>query len=257
MKQESISFIDKQLTYHGFNQEVRDKVKDELINNNKPVMEIEGFMRQTNYATKQDENVQYKINVAVKDDKVYFNNYTATLADRELKVHIGIGKNITAKEAFNLLQDRSVFRPEIQPKVGEKFSAWVKVDFTQKQDNGQPKMIFFNHNYGYDLKAALSKFDIKEMKDQKTQDNLLNSLERGNIQGITLIGKEGKEEKVFIEAQPQYKNVNLYNHDGQKLYIKTEATVKNEIKVIPLGMDVKSSAQVQQPEKKKKAGRKV
>jgi hypothetical protein len=252
MNQENIAFIDKQLTYHGFNQHVRDKVKVELSNNSKPVMEIDAIMKQTNHATKQVEEVKYTLNLAVKNDKVYFNNYTATLADRELKVHIGSGKNITAKESFNLLQDRSVFRPDIQTKEGEKFSAWVKVDFMQKQDNGQPKMLFFNQNYGYDLKAALTKFSIKEMQDPKAEANLLKSLESGNLQAITLVGKSGNEQKIFIEAQPQFKNINLYNQDGQKLYIPTEASVKNENKPTGLNSEIPPSAKLEQPVSKER-----
>lgn len=222
MKKEVLEYVDKQLTYHGFSSEIKELVRNELINNPKPALEISGVMKHTNHATKQEVDIRYNLNFAVKGDKVYFNNYTASLADREIKVHIGSSKNITAKESFNLLQERSVYRPEILSKEGEKFSSWVKIDFKQKLENGQPKMLFYNQNYGYDLKRAVSKFDIKEMKNPKAQANILNSLERGNLQAVTLVTKEGEEKKMFIEAQPQFKNVNFYSQDGQKLNLKPE-----------------------------------
>ena len=40
----------------------------------------------------------------------------------------------------------------------------------------------------------------------------MQSLQKGNIQSVT-IEKDGQAHKMFIEANPQYKTVNLY--DGQ------------------------------------------
>ncbi|MGN6532714.1 MAG: hypothetical protein ACTHK0_13300 [Ginsengibacter sp.] len=163
-----------------------------------------------------------------KGDMVYFNHYTATLGDRELKINMRPGQNITAKEAFNLLQGRSVFRPEINNREGEKYSAWVKVDFSQKGENGQPKMNFYNQNYGFDLVAVLEKLKVKEMGDEKMRINLIQSLERGNLQSAVLIDKKGNEQKAFIAAEPHFKNVNIYDPQGKKLFLKSDILSKQD-----------------------------
>lgn len=41
---------------------------------------------------------------------------------------------------------------------------------------------------------------------------MLQSLQKGNVQSVT-IEKDGNNYKMFIEADPQYKKVNLYDAD--------------------------------------------
>jgi hypothetical protein len=38
-------------------------------------------------------------------------------------------------------------------------------------------------------------------------------LEKGNLQPVTFI-KEGREEKMFVTANPQYKTLDLYDSNG-------------------------------------------
>jgi hypothetical protein len=45
---------------------------------------------------------------------------------------------------------------------------------------------------------------------------LLHSLEKGNIQSVT-IEKDGFTHKMFLEANPQYKTMNLYDADMKRV----------------------------------------
>ena len=47
----------------------------------------------------------------------------------------------------------------------------------------------------------------------------MNSLKKGNLQSVTLLSKGG-EMKGFIEANPQSRNINIYNLDGTKQLIQ-------------------------------------
>ncbi|BFM45255.1 hypothetical protein CFS9_38960 [Flavobacterium sp. CFS9] len=68
----------------------------------------------------------------------------------------------------------------------------------------------YHQNYGYDLEAALAKHSIKELGTPQYKEDLLNSLKKGNIQSVTFM-KQGTEVKQFIEANPHFKTINIYD----------------------------------------------
>ena len=49
----------------------------------------------------------------------------------------------------------------------------------------------------------------------------MKSLEKGN-RPETILMKDGKEVKVFLEANPRYKTMNMYDKDGVKMYYPME-----------------------------------
>lgn len=49
----------------------------------------------------------------------------------------------------------------------------------------------------------------------------MQSLERGNLHQVTFV-KGDKEEKMFIEANPQFKTLNLYDSNLKKSFRKTQ-----------------------------------
>jgi hypothetical protein len=105
---------------------------------------------------------------------------------------------------------------ELSNKEGQKYNAWVQLDFKESDAQGNYKMKQFHENYRYDLQAVLGKHPIKEMQDEANKKRLIESLERGNRQSVTLT-IQGKEQKVFIEAVPQFKSLNFYESSGQRI----------------------------------------
>jgi len=59
------------------------------------------------------------------------------------------------------------------------------------------------------------------MESPEAEDKLMNSLKKGNLQSVTFSEIDGDAKK-FIEANPQYKNINIYNVDGKKQFIPHE-----------------------------------
>ena len=55
-----------------------------------------------------------------------------------------------------------------------------------------------------------SKFPIKELTNVEQKDMLIKSLEKGNLQSVTFEHK-GKEQKMYVEANPQLKTINIYD----------------------------------------------
>src|SRR5690348_536904 len=73
-----------------------------------------------------------------------------------------------------------------------------------------------DENYGYDLEATLSKHAIKELGNQEYKSNLIDSLKKGNLQSVTF-QINGPDQKRYIEANPQFKTINIYYSDMQRI----------------------------------------
>jgi hypothetical protein len=59
--------------------------------------------------------------------------------------------------------------------------------------------------------------------DQEKKEGLIKSLHKGNVQAVTF-EKNGFIEKLFIDANPQFKTLNTYDHVGRQLPIQTVET---------------------------------
>ncbi len=147
-------------------------------------------------------------------DMYFFNNYHASLEKNngeknEQTFYLNKGKGVTAKEAYNLLDGRAVHK-DLTTKEGQPYKAWIQLDFENKDKNNNFEVKQFHENYGYDLKAAVEKFSVAELSDPEKAKALMQSLEKGNVQSVT-IEKDGSSHKMFMEADPQYKKVTLYD----------------------------------------------
>jgi hypothetical protein len=157
-------------------------------------------------------------------DMYFFNNYHASLQKSngekaEQTFYLNKGKGVTGKEAFNLLDGRAVLK-DLTTKEGQPYKAWVQLDFEKKDNKNNFEVKQFHENYGYDLKAAVEKFAVAELKDTDKEKALMQSLQKGNVQSVT-IEKDGSSHKMFMEADPQYKKVTLY--DGNMKMVAKES----------------------------------
>lgn len=92
---------------------------------------------------------------------------------------------------------------------------WVKLDFENQNERGDFAFKRFYQNYGFDLETELRKFPIRQLGNEKEKSMLMASLGRGNTQKATL--ETGQS--VLIEADPQFKKVQFYDLDYQKISI--------------------------------------
>lgn len=153
-------------------------------------------------------------------DMYFFNSYHATLtrSNGEMKdqaFYMNKGKGITAKEAYNLLEGRAVYK-ELENREGQKYHAWLQIDFGKRDKSNNHDIKQYHEAYRYDLKEALTKFPIRDMKEPDLRDILLASLQKGNLQAVAF-EKEGGAVRMFVEANPQYKTVNLYDSELKRV----------------------------------------
>lgn len=230
MNTKNIEFLQDGLKYLGFDTKLGLEMMRE-IQAGKTEFTLAANVRHF----KDDMNATIHFKKSATNDMYFLNKYDASLAKEDgsrLDQTFYINKNagITFKEAYNLLSGRAVNKT-LQNREGEKYNAWVQLDFDQKDKHDNHKVKQFNANYGYDLATALSKHDIKEMNDPEQREKLVRSLSKGNLQSVTSV-KDGREERMFVEANPQFKTVNLYDGQMKKQY--QENTVKSELAEAPV-----------------------
>lgn len=210
MNQENLQYLSDNLKYMGFGETLKADLEKNL-QEGKLEFKLEFFNEIGNKGFEATLNFRK----SESTDMYFFNNYQATLHRSngdtvEQTFYLNKGKGVTAKEAFNLLDGRAIHK-ELLTKEGQPYKAWLQLDFDNKTDKGF-EVKQFHENYGYDLKAAVGKFAVAELNDPEKEKALLASLQKGNVQSVT-IEKDGASHKMFMEANPQFKNVTLYDNN--------------------------------------------
>lgn len=204
---ENQSQLQQQLSDLGFkNSETRLK---HLIGQGK-----DNFSLPVSWYTSEKERMDFELSFRKQENGGYrLENYKAALIDterpdqkRELQFNIRDTGTITASQATNLLAGRAIQRE----------GNWQQLDFNDRDANGNFRMKQFHLGYGFDMSAALQKLNLKEMKNGTAKDQLLARLANGEKVEVN-IRMDGKEHKINIEANPQFKTMNIYGEGGQKL----------------------------------------
>ena len=150
----------------------------------------------------------------------FFNSYRASLeranGERmEQTFYLNKGKGVTAKEAYNLLDGRAVYK-ELTNKEGQNYHAWLQLDPNTKDRSNNYELKQFHDNYGFNLKNAIERFAISELTDPEKMKRLEQSLQKGNLQAVSF-GKDGATSRMFIEANPQFKTLNVYDAELKRV----------------------------------------
>jgi len=209
MNNENFQYLTDNIKYMGFG----ENLKTELEKN----MNEEKAEFQLHYKAEINKKpFEATLNLKKSDstDMYFFNNYHASLEKTngektEQTFYLNKSKGVTSKEAFNLLDGRAVHK-DLVTKEGQPYKAWMQLDFKNKDKNNNFEVKQYHENYGFDLKAAVEKFAITDLKEPEKEKALMQSLQKGNVQSVT-IEKDGSSHKMFIEADPQFKKVNLYD----------------------------------------------
>ncbi|HEY5371316.1 MAG TPA: hypothetical protein VIJ75_20220, partial [Hanamia sp.] len=209
MNNENFQYLNDNIKYMGFG----ENLKTELEKN----MKEEKAEFQLQYKTEINKKpFEATLNFRKSDstDMYFFNNYHASLEKTngektEQTFYLNKSKGVTSKEAFNLLDGRAVYK-NLVTKEGQPYKAWMQLDTGNKDKNNNFEVKQYHENYGFDLKSAVEKFAITDLKDPEKEKALMLSLQKGNVQSVT-IEKDGNNHKMFIEADPQFKKVNLYD----------------------------------------------
>lgn len=112
--------------------------------------------------------------------------------------------------AYQLLQGRSI----------QKEGKWLQLDMNDKDAQGNYRFKEFHSAYGFDLEKVLTQLPLKELQAKSTADKLSEELKKGSRQAVSFI-KDGMERRYYIEANPQFKSVNIYDEHSRKITLAT------------------------------------
>ena len=217
MNQKNHDYLKDQLKYTGFGEEVQGKLAENLQKSQNEFT----IKHQSTYGT-DELSVALNFKKSPSSDMFFFNNYKAELqkpgAEAKVSQTFYInneGRNITQKEAYNLLDGRSVNK-DLVNKEGQVHNAWIKLDFKETSATGNYKTKQFSPQYGFELEKTLAKLPIKELTSDADRVKLLESLERGNRQVVTFSSEQGAQKR-FIEANPQFKSITVYDDNQRRI----------------------------------------
>lgn len=217
MNEKNHDYLKDQLKYAGFGEDAQAQLRENLMK-----AQNEFSIKQVTAYGKDELSVSLNFKKSTNSDMYFFNNYRAELQKPGSDAKIGQtfyvnneGRNITQKEAYNLLDGRSVNK-DLVNKDGQIHNAWIKLDFKETTASGNFKMRQFSPQYGFELEKSLDKLPVKELLDPKERVKLLESLERGNRQSVTFSAEDGVQKR-FIEANPQFKSISVYDDKQQRI----------------------------------------
>jgi hypothetical protein len=219
MNQKNLEYLSDQVKFTGFGEGLENELK-EKIEKQTPEFQI---AHKTKFGN-DDVSSLLHFKKSDQTDMYFFNRYEISIKPEQSKdemvqtFYINKGNNITLKEGFNLMNGRAVNK-DLTNKEDQVYNAWVQLDFKQTDAHGNYKLKHFHENYGYDLNAALAKHPIKELENTQDATRLMDSLQKGNRQSVTFT-QNGSEQKHFIEANPQFKTINIYDSNMQRLNSK-------------------------------------
>ncbi|GMQ30641.1 hypothetical protein [Algoriphagus confluentis] len=226
MDQENYEFLTEKLKYTGFEDKLNVPLKEAIKAKKESftlgtTLEIEG--------KKMDVDLYFKQSAI--SDRYFFNKFDASLRNEnpelEPKKHTFYqNQGVTAKEAFNLLEGRAVFK-SLMDSEKEPYKAWLQLDLTKKEDNNNFQVNQYHEKYGFNLEKAVKKLPIKELKDDTRTDWMIRALQKGNTYPVVM-ERKGKDEVMFIEANPRFKSINVY--DSNMNSVKTSELQKKDQK---------------------------
>ncbi|MEH3115757.1 hypothetical protein [Pedobacter terrae] len=248
MNENNAEYLQNTLKYLGFGESLSEQLK-EAIKKQLPEFSLNfNIVQYTTNAKDKPElanALSYVLDFSKsrETDMYFFNKYHVSLEkpglDNKLEqtFYINKGKGVTVKESYNLLSGRAVNKDVIL-KSGEKANLWLKLNFSEHTPEKGYSVNSYGENYGFNLKQTVDKFNILDMEKPGFKDQLLKSLERGNLHEVSFM-KNGKEAAGFVAANPQYKTLDFYDKDLSLVYSKAvdlrepfvKATQPNEVNV--------------------------
>jgi len=215
MNKDNLLFIKQTLRYLGFGEALASNEQLEIE------MKKGAFEFQLRTAACFDEWTTIEATLFFQKfdnfDTYFFSKYETLLyypeggsSGKRQTFYIKDGNGVTFKEAFNLLQGRSVYKTLLDSD-GIKYSTWIQLSFYERTpDNKNYRVRQFGEHYGYDLEKALSVYPIRELEDDNLKMNLICSLQKGNLHPVTLV-KANKVVKMFVAAYPEIKSLKIYS----------------------------------------------
>lgn len=216
--------------YSGFNASMNNSIREAIQNGvpdhaEKYRPDFAGNVEATLHFRRSDKGFyffnKFDVEVSGSDGNTVKRSFYVNKADKlevtaadGQKVDEYVNTNFSLKEAYNLLEGRAVLKDftKKNKETGqlERYQAWVLVDFKNTDKQGNYKLL---KRPVYNLEAKMRQFNIRDMDVELRRNQLMTSLERGNLQSVTVIVGSRTETYKFA-ANPDYNSVSIYDKDN-------------------------------------------
>ncbi len=176
------------------------------------------FSVPVSYYLNDKERIDHQLSFVKDQSESYqFEGYKTTLYNEakpnersQQYFNVTNGQIVNTKEAYNLLSGRYIQRDNV----------WMQLDFNDKDVQGNFRVKQFHSEYGYDIEKVLQQLPLKELQNKSETQRLEEGLKNGNRVSVSFV-KDGNEQRFYIEANPQFKSVNIYDEHSKKITLNT------------------------------------
>lgn len=232
MKPENLKFLSDQIFYAGFGREVETRLKTAM---NKGKEDIAINIKQSFKSATGEKEASYTLNLKKgNDDMYFFNSYDVSVDGNKTRMFLNKGeKSITAKEAFNLLEGRSVYK-QMKNQEGVEYNAWLLLkpeSFTEKN----AKFHLYNDKYGFDLNKSMELIRGNGFYFSFDKEKTMKSLEKGNF---VEIHNADKSQVFSVAANPKDRSLDVFNSTGESIKLDNLAGKEVKDKNEKVGMSI-------------------
>jgi hypothetical protein len=203
---ENLAYLNSRLKYLGFGENTAlNRCLEEEMRLDQPSFEL-----YTEAFYDEETKLEARLNFGrgKTGDRYYFNRYTALLRytdnpekQKQQTFYIDKGAfGVTFKEAFNLLQGRSVYK-KLSRKDGEKYMSWISLDFAEKTLSGNYKTKYLFDRFP--LEKLLDAYEIRELDSEVLRERIIRSLRRGNLHPVIISLASKRLARKYIYASPE------------------------------------------------------
>lgn len=251
MNEKNLEYLKKNLKYLGFDPELNGELDQKIL---EELPEFRIWYRKSYGMDLMVAELHFRR--SEQSGRYFLNKYGASLQNesdpgrsRSQVFYVDRENRFTLKEAYNLLSGRAVFKNLVN-REAMPYNAWVQLDFQDPGPQQRYRLKLFHTNYGFDLERVLKDYPIRELQEEQDKARLIRSLEKGNLQSVVL-ERNGRMDRAFIEANPQFKTINLFDQHLNRLHreaFRLDAIVLSE------GVQEPSSEPYPLPQNKNQAG---
>ncbi|TXJ28989.1 MAG: hypothetical protein E6Q24_04745 [Chitinophagaceae bacterium] len=120
----------------------------------------------------------------------------------------------TKEQMYNMLENRPIYK--IFRKDGEKIGRWVKLDFNNKDENGNASIRpYYDNVTNFSLEREIGKLNLYFANRQEKED-MIRDLQNGELVAVSIRTK-GKNEDAYVSVAPQIGGLILFNSEMKEV----------------------------------------
>lgn len=188
----------------------------------------DSFTIPISYFVDDHHRMDHQVSFASNGNGEYhINGFEATLHNqkrpsdvkRQFFAHEG-SHSIDADQAYQLLCGRSV----------ESDGKWVQLDFNDRDEKGNFRIRDYRTGPQYDLIEKLKELPLKPISPEE-EKKIVENLKAGERTSVSF-SMDGVEKRFYIEANPQFRNITIYDEHSKKIAMNNMETKFNDLEVV-------------------------